>query len=660
MVSPSLPECVALIERLAPALLDAAARSVVILGLAGLAALALRRASAAARHWVWLLGVAGILLLPVLSATLPGWHVLPRLAADRAATPPIVTVVIPTIPGPDATPLPNVARSEAPSANTPSPLTTAGPRETAPVQAAASGEPAAPVPSSAAVPPVALLSTGDHAAPMPSPAHAALPWTFWLVLLWLLGSLLVLGQVLLGYLSLWSLQRRCGCLSQGDWPELLGRLRQQLKIHRPVELLSTPLRTMPMTWGLLRTRLLLPEQAASWPPEQRRAVLLHELGHAKRWDCLTQLVAQIACALYWFNPLVWIAWRRIQVERERACDDLVLDTGAKATAYAEHLLHSASAGGMPALRFVGAAVAMARPSTLEERLRAILDPHRNRRALTTWGVLATILLLLAALVPVAALQAQETPARVPAPAAAVPPPPGYPADGTVPLPPGYTTSAGGSAYRPAATAPTTRSGSSGGTTRGPLTPPTPGNGPTCALDATVYEVRLPVDQIGQLDIEALTRAADTPAAFEKALAALGAAKPLYRANQSVRLAGDTLTIGTSVPYITNSQLSFTGQPLNSVSYTQTGTSFAVAGKAGAGGSIELDMTVQVSAMSDGVAISDTVKAPIFRNTTMARKGPVAARQPFVVLSVDAASVDADGKALAYIVRMTLGVPQSGN
>src|SRR4051794_41414421 len=97
MALPSLQECAAAtVDHLGPALLTAAAGSVAVLGLARLATLALRRASAAARHEVWLLGFAGALLLPVLSAALPGWHVLPRPNPGRQAPQPAgATVDVP-------------------------------------------------------------------------------------------------------------------------------------------------------------------------------------------------------------------------------------------------------------------------------------------------------------------------------------------------------------------------------------------------------------------------------------------------------------------------------------------------------------------------------------------------------------------------------------
>jgi beta-lactamase regulating signal transducer with metallopeptidase domain len=75
-------------------------------------------------------------------------------------------------------------------------------------------------------------------------------------------------------------------------------------------------RMMPMVWGLFRPVLLLP----AVPHAGRRrleAVLLHELAHVRRRDALTQLVAELARAVYWFNPLVWIAARQMYLERSR-------------------------------------------------------------------------------------------------------------------------------------------------------------------------------------------------------------------------------------------------------------------------------------------------------------------------------------------------------
>src|SRR5437660_1722674 len=78
--------------------------------------------------------------------------------------------------------------------------------------------------------------------------------------------------------------------------------------------------------------------APAGPPERLRIVLLHEMLHIQRRDLLAQAVAQLACCLYWFHPLVWIAARQLRKERERACDDAVLTRGVAASEYAGHLL----------------------------------------------------------------------------------------------------------------------------------------------------------------------------------------------------------------------------------------------------------------------------------------------------------------------------------
>ena len=133
---------------------------------------------------------------------------------------------------------------------------------------------------------------------------------------------------------------------------------------------------MPMAFGTRRPSILIPAIADTWPDDRRRAVVLHELAHVARYDCLTQTLAFAACAMYWFHPAVWWVARRLRIERELACDDRVIAAGTQPREYAGHLLEIAySFGGhrAPAL-----AVSMARPRQLEGRMLAALDAARNR------------------------------------------------------------------------------------------------------------------------------------------------------------------------------------------------------------------------------------------------------------------------------------------
>jgi bla regulator protein blaR1 len=90
-----------------------------------------------------------------------------------------------------------------------------------------------------------------------------------------------------------------------------------------------------VTWGIVYPVVLLPDDADSWPEERRRFVLVHEMAHVKRLDALTQLAGQLALALFWFDPLMWVANRRMQLEREHACDDYVLRHGTAPSKYAD-------------------------------------------------------------------------------------------------------------------------------------------------------------------------------------------------------------------------------------------------------------------------------------------------------------------------------------
>jgi bla regulator protein blaR1 len=324
-------------------LLDIAIKGTLVLLATSAAAFALRGASAATRHAVWTVGMAGALALPILSKLLPIWSV------DLL--------------------------------------------------------PAEPVSAPVAVAPASAGGVGIEEL---------------LALVWLAGAAVVVASIVLGRFRIWWIARRSQPLDRGEIPAMTTALCGALGISRPVSVRLGPGRTMPMVWGAFRPVILLPSEATGWKPELQRDVLLHELAHVRRHDYLNQLVTRLACGVHWFNPLAWMAARRLRAERERACDDHVLGTGASACDYAEHLLAVARR-----LRPAGRGtlgVAMAGRSAFGERVVALLDGGRVRGVLTG-GLLARSGIGAACLViPLAALHPARESTPVP-PGSIVGPPP---------------------------------------------------------------------------------------------------------------------------------------------------------------------------------------------------------------------------------------------
>ncbi len=325
--------------------LDALIKSLIMLALAGGLCLAWRRASAATRHLIWFLAVASLPFLPVLGTLQPSRH--------RS----LWSVSTSETPGNEV----SLTLALAPSGRTAAPVAKA-----APVHADAPGvsgnQPGAT--------PLFITRFSDNWLPLG-------------VAVWGCGVVLGLAGLILGQFQLRKLSKAARPLTGEDWARLLREACAALRLRRRVLLLQASGSIMPLTWGWVRPVVLLPSEAGQWPEERRRIVLLHELAHIKRWDCLTQLVARTVRAFYWFNPLVWLAERRMCVERERACDDLVLSGGCRASDYASHLVDIAqSFRRVPRV----AAIAMARSSGLARRIAAIVDGSRNRRLRLATGV----------------------------------------------------------------------------------------------------------------------------------------------------------------------------------------------------------------------------------------------------------------------------------
>jgi hypothetical protein len=143
-----------------------------------------------------------------------------------------------------------------------------------------------------------------------------------------------------------------------------------------------------------------------WTDERARVVLCHELAHIRRGDWIIQMIAELLRCAYWFNPLLWIVCRRLRLESEHACDDAVLARGVKGSDYAEQLLNLARVLNESRQPWFPAP-AMARPSSLERRVSAMLNANVNRRPITRAARVIAVIALAAVTLPIAAI-AQAT------------------------------------------------------------------------------------------------------------------------------------------------------------------------------------------------------------------------------------------------------------
>jgi beta-lactamase regulating signal transducer with metallopeptidase domain len=132
-------------------------------------------------------------------------------------------------------------------------------------------------------------------------------------------------------------------------------------------------------------------------------ILRHELAHIRRGDWIVHMIAQTLRIAFWFHPLVWVVCRRLRLESECACDDTVLSDDIQGHEYAEHLLELARVLNRPGQSW-SAALSMARPSTIERRFSAMLNPGLNRYPVTRFALFLMVLVGLAISVSLSAAE----------------------------------------------------------------------------------------------------------------------------------------------------------------------------------------------------------------------------------------------------------------
>jgi TonB family protein len=326
-------------------LADCAVKASIVMSAAWLLTRALRRHSAATRHTVWAAAAICALALPAIITLLPAWH--PAVLANAASS---------------WVPVPGAGDANVAGAG-----------------------------------PGTIISAVSEGASRPQMARI-------IVELWAAGFITALAFLLLGSGRLLWLAANAEPVFVSRWMHLTAELSNESGLRRPVRLLQNRHASMPVTWGALHPRVMLPRGAENWPPERIRMVLSHELAHVQRFDWLIQILAEVARAVYWFHPLVWLGCNRLRQESEHACDDAVLNRGIEPPEYAEVLLELArnlnsSDAAWPV------AVAMARRSNLERRFTAMFNSNRNRRGASRRTAILTAAAALCLLVPLAALRA---------------------------------------------------------------------------------------------------------------------------------------------------------------------------------------------------------------------------------------------------------------
>jgi len=321
------------------------AKVTLLLACAWITAIALRQRSSALRHHVWAAAILASLALPFFALLLPAWH---------------------------STTLGSAAVLWSPS------------------HANAAGS------NSYAIPSIFVDAVAA--------SSAFNKLVIAVLLAWVLGFSFVFVRLAAGLARLAWVSAHAKPLFDEDWMRAVVELSQFHKLARSVRLLQCGSSlAMPLTWGIFRPVIVLPSGAARWIEDRRRVVLSHELAHIARHDWLLQICAELARCFYWFHPLVWLAAARLRQESERASDDAVLRSGIAPSDYASQLLDLArtleNSG-----RAWSTALAIARPSNLERRFAAMLNPSLNRRHLSPKAKFLIPLLALFVLVPLAALR----------------------------------------------------------------------------------------------------------------------------------------------------------------------------------------------------------------------------------------------------------------
>lgn len=394
-------------------LLSLVLKGAAVLLVAALCVRLLYRAPASLRHGIWAAAFGALLLLPVLEAAGPRWSVA-VLPSQAPAVPSSMAIPAPPPPppAPPAPPAPLFEAAVASGATSATFEAEAAEFETQmeSFEAEMRSFEGAMEAYGQEMESTSRTMSGVRATST-RPASPIRSLGGWLLTLWAVGAGLVTLWWLGAAVSAHRLVGRAQPETDEDWSVVSDHARRLSGLDEPVRLLRSTDLDVPIAWGYGSPAVVLPESADEWDEDRREAVLLHEMAHLRRRDAWTQVVAQAAVAVHWFNPLAWWGYRQHLDAREQACDDAVIQGGARPSAYAAHLVGVARSIRREPIALTAVAP-MARTAPLETRIHSILDADRRRGQLGRLAKIGTAALALGIVLPVAAFQPVEAEAAL--------------------------------------------------------------------------------------------------------------------------------------------------------------------------------------------------------------------------------------------------------
>jgi beta-lactamase regulating signal transducer with metallopeptidase domain len=275
-------------------------KSSILLSFAILMSFFCRRQSASLRHFILSFTLIGLLLFPVLSSVKTGWK----------------TRLLPSFHNEDPSYIFNGSMSF--SGTTPSPLTAGNGLD----MDHRNGETSA-------------LKSSKPARQY-VPFHTFVKYCF--LITWIFVFASILFRHIFGLYGAFRITKEAEDIKDPFWRHLLHSFLDAISLKKRVSLLRHTKVKVPLTWGWLKPVVIMPTESKFWSLNQRSSALLHELSHIKRGDFLVMMLARISLSLFWFNPLSWVVFHMMKKEQEKACDELVLNTGIKPSDYAADLL----------------------------------------------------------------------------------------------------------------------------------------------------------------------------------------------------------------------------------------------------------------------------------------------------------------------------------